>query len=72
MGTFKGFYDFMIYRGFSLDCPRSKGKDSEWGYAECWGPGPIRDVHPFAPYLKGTKISEEEFRALVAKIESAD
>lgn len=41
---------------------------ADWDYAEYWGVDPPRESHPFAPYWWGTKIPEEEFRALVRKL----
>ena len=36
-----------------------------WDYAEDWSAYPIREVHPFAPHWRGTKVTEAEFRAVV-------
>lgn len=58
----KGFdpeADFYLFEG----CPHVVW--GNWDYAEYWGPGGVREVHPFAPCLQGTKIPEIEFRKLV-------
>jgi len=40
----------------------------DWDYAERWGAKPMREVHPFVPIIRGTRISEAEFRARVREI----
>lgn len=40
----------------------------DWDYAEYWGHGPIHEVHPFGPVLRGNEISELEFRARIREI----
>lgn len=37
-------------------------------YATYWGPGPVREIHPFVPVVRGAKINEDEFRARVRGI----
>jgi hypothetical protein len=39
-----------------------------WGYAEYWGPGDVCAVLLSGPVIRGTKISEAEFRTLVRDI----
>lgn len=36
--------------------------------AEYWGPGPVREVHPFWPMLGGWQITDIEFFAKVREI----
>jgi hypothetical protein len=40
----------------------------QWDYAEDWSAYPIREIHPLAVVLGGTKIAEAEFRTLVKTI----
>ena len=40
----------------------------DWDYAERWGAGPVREVHPYWPVLGGARISDTEFRAKVREI----
>jgi hypothetical protein len=37
----------------------------QWDYAQAWSKYPMREVHPFYPVTKGTKITEAEIRTLV-------
>jgi hypothetical protein len=39
-----------------------------WDYAECWGPGPVHEVHPYLPHWRGTQVTEVEFRVMVKAI----
>jgi hypothetical protein len=38
---------------------------ANWDYAEDWGAERMREVHPFVPWIGGTRISEAAFRARV-------
>jgi hypothetical protein len=64
----KGFGPEVEFRPYEGK-PYAVWPDSD--FAECWGPGPISNAHPFAPYLRDTKIPESEFRALVALMDSS-
>jgi hypothetical protein len=37
----------------------------DWDHAEDWSRHPIREVHPFAPLLSGSEVTEAQFRTLV-------
>lgn len=40
----------------------------DWDYAENWGEERMREVHPFVPVIRSSKVSEVEFRARVREI----
>ncbi len=51
--------DFVVYEGRPVVV---------WGmqdYAEDWSAYPIREVHPYLPLVRGTPVTEAQFRQLV-------